>query len=274
MVSGEKIAAIIAMAKRMRKNTLRLAHAAGNNGAHIAPSLSIIEIVATLYGAIMKLDIKNPQWVERDRFILSKGHGALGYYTALAEVGFITQDELNTFEKNGSFLPGQPTMNVAKGIEFSSGSLGLGLSFGVGISLIGRQQHKNYKVYVLLGDGECNEGSVWEAIMAASHFSLNNLVAIVDCNKMQSDGLTKNIMDMGNMVGKWESFGWEAAEVDGHDVAELCRVFSHDSSRPYVVIAHTVKGKGISFMEHNREWHHNRLSSEQYELAVAEVERG
>src|SRR3989339_72098 len=207
MNSEHKIKELSLMAKRMRKKALDLVLAAGNKGSHVGPGLSIIEIMATLYGGILRLDPKNPMWIERDRFILSKGHGALALYTALAEAGFLTSDELNSYETNDGILPGQPSMNVEKGIEVSSGSLGMGLSLGIGIALIGKQQQKDYKVYVLMGDGECNEGSVWEAAMSASHFKLKNLIAIVDYNKMQSDGASKDIMNMQDLVSKWKSFG-------------------------------------------------------------------
>lgn len=267
---------ITAMAYRMRKNALTMALSAGKNGAHLGSGLSIIEIMATLYGGIMRLNPLYPEWPDRDRFILSKGHGTLGYYTALAEAGLITQEELTSFETNEGFLPGQPMMNREKGIEFSSGSLGLGLSFGIGIALIGKQQGKNFRVFVLMGDGECNEGSVWEAAMAASHFKLNNLIAIIDYNKMQSDGATRHIMDMQNFSSKWDSFGWVTHEVNGHDITELYGAFSQDvfsSDKPHVIIANTVKGKGISFMENNNEWHHNRLSASQFELAMMELKK-
>lgn len=270
-----QVSEIISMSKRMRKNVLTLALAAGNNGAHLGPSLSIIEIMATLYGGIMKVDAKDPEWIERDRFILSKGHGALGYYTALAEAGFITLEELNTFEKNGGDLPGQPTMNMKKGIEFSSGSLGLGLSLGVGVALSGKKRKKDFRTYVLLGDGECNEGTVWEAAMAASHFRLDNLVVIIDHNKMQSDGVCNSVMAMSDMENKWTSFGFKAYTVDGHNIPEIYRTLKSTSNqqegKPIVVIANTVKGKGVSFMENNGEWHHNRLDQEQYQLALSEI---
>lgn len=273
---GEQVIDKIAlMAKRMRKNALGMALSAGNNGAHLGSGLSIVEIMAVLYGGIIRFDPKNPEWADRDRFILSKGHGTLGYYTALAEVGIITFDELGTFEENGGFLPGQPTMNLKKGIEFSSGSLGLGLSLGVGVALAGKKQQKDYKVYVLMGDGECNEGSVWEAAMAASHFKLDNLIAIIDYNKMQSDGASHTVLDMGDLGAKWASFGFNALTVDGHDTILMYDTFkmvsSKESGKPWVIIAHTVKGKGVSFMENNCEWHHNRLDQSKYEDALAEL---
>ena len=274
-MNEQQVDKIVSMAKRMRKNALNMALSAGNNGAHLGSGLSIIEIMATLYGEVMKLDPKNPEWVDRDRFILSKGHGVLGYYTALAEIGFITQNELNTFEENGGDLPGHPIMNIKKCIEFSSGSLGLGLSFGVGVALAGKKKEKDYNVYVLIGNGECNEGSVWEAAMTASHFNLDNLIVIIDHNKMQSDGASNTVLDMGDIEAKWISFGFKTYSVDGHNISEIFRslkVASQEKEgKPTVIIANTVKGKGVSFMENNNEWHHNRLGQDQYQIAVAEI---
>lgn len=275
IMNKQTIDKIASMAKRMRKKALTMALSAGNNGAHLGSGLSIIEIMAVLYGGIMKLDPQDPEWVDRDRFVLSKGHGTLGYYTALAESGLITFDELGTFEENGGFLPGQPTMNMEKGIEFSSGSLGLGLSLGVGVALAGRKQNKDYNVYVLMGDGECNEGSVWEAAMAASHFKLDNLIAIIDCNKMQSDGASHTVLDIGDFEAKWVSFGFNSLTVDGHNIVETYSAFEIASNgkrgKPSVIIANTVKGKGVSFMENNNKWHHNRLVQSQYQAALAEL---
>jgi transketolase len=263
---------IEAMAKRMRRKALDLAFSAGNNGAHVGSGLSIIEIMATLYGGVMKIDPQNPRWEERDRFILSKGHGTLGYYPALAEAGLITEDELSTFEKNGGFLPGQPVMNVDKGIEFSSGSLGHGLSLGVGVAIAGKKRGQDFRVFVLMGDGELNEGSVWEAAMAARHYKLSNLVAIVDANDMQSDGPRCDIM-AADYEAVWKGFGWDVEVVDGHDIPRLYATLSavNLSDTPRVIIARTVKGKDVSFMENNNEWHHNRLTQAQYDAAINEI---
>jgi len=268
------IARVEIMARRMRKRALGMALSAGSNGAHVGPGLSIIEITATLYGAIMKINPQNPQWEDRDRFILSKGHGTLGYYTALAEAGLFDADELSTFEVNEGSLPGQPTLNMAKGIEFSSGSLGLGLSLGIGVAMTAKRMSKGHKTFVLMGDGECNEGTVWEAAMAASHYGLNNLIAIIDRNCIQSDGGCSTVMCMGDMAGKWRSFGWDVAEVDGHNICDIYDAFINtrcDETKPYVVIASTIKGKGVSFMENNNAWHHARLSQEQYDAAMLEL---
>jgi transketolase len=270
----ERIDRLRQMACRMRRTALALTLGAGPNGAHIGPSLSIIDICAVLYGSVLRLDPANPRWSDRDRFLLSKGHGALGFYTALGEAGFFTLEELNTFEKHESLLPGQPAMCVDKGIEISSGSLGLGLSIGIGVALAGRNARRSYRTYVLMGDGECNEGTVWEAAMAAAHFKLSSLVAIVDANGMQSDGACSAILDMGCHESKWQSFGWETRCVNGHDVGALLDAFTasrHNPDRPLAVIASTVKGKGISFMENNNDWHHNRLTQAQHDAALLEL---
>lgn len=262
------------MACRMRANALRMALGAGPLGAHVGPGLSIIEICAVLYGAVMRINPRDPYWEERDRFLLSKGHGSLGYYTALAEAGFFPVEDLKSFEVPESFLTGQPAMCLEKGIEISSGSLGLGLSVGVGIALAGRKARRGYTTYVLLGDGECNEGTVWEAAMAASHFQLANLVAVIDANGLQSDGPCRNIMDMGSHEAKWRSFGWEVVGVNGHDVAALYDAFTTPTGapgRPRMFVASTVKGKGVSFLENNNEWHHNRITQAQYDEAIREL---
>ena len=274
MESREQIIQTIEqIAKRMRKHALDMALAAGANSSHFGSGLSIIEITATLYGAIMRHDSNNPEWSERDRFILSKGHGVLGYYSALAEAGYVPVEDLLTFEKTESYLVGHPVINRGKGIEFSNGSLGMGLSVGVGVALAGKKRNSNYKVYVLMGDGECNEGSVWEAAMAARQFKLDNIVAIIDRNCFQLGGPNSEIMCCGDLAGKWRSFGWETIEVDGHNVGELYDAFSkvNISEKPVAIVANTVKGKGVSFAENNNAWHHAVLTNSQYETAIAEL---
>ncbi len=269
----KKIKKIEAMAKRMRKKVLDMALTAGASSSHFGGGLSIVDITATLYGAIMKLDPKNPKWENRDRFILSKGHGVLGYYTALSEIGYISEKDLKTFEKDGTYLFGHPVMNRSKGIEFSNGSLGMGLSLGIGVALAGKRKNIDYKVYVLMGDGECNEGSVWEAAMAGSHYKLVNLVAILDKNNLQQTGTNSEIMSVGNLASKWKSFGWQVFEIDGHNVPEIYDTFLgvKDQNGPVAIVANTVKGKGFSFAENNNAWHHAPLSSSQYEAALEEL---
>ena len=274
MKSREKIIqSIEVMSKRMKKNLLDTALAAGASSSHFGGGLSIIDITATLYGQIMNLDPKNPEWIERDRFILSKGHGVLGYYTALSEIGYISEKDLKTFEKDGTYLYGHPVINRSKGIEFSNGSLGMGLSLGIGVALAGKRKNIDYKVYVLMGDGECNEGSVWEAAMAGPHYKLDNLVAILDKNNLQQTGTNSEIMSVGDLVSKWKSFGWQVFEIDGHNVPEIYDTFLSvkDQNGPVAIVANTVKGKGFSFAENNNAWHHAPLSSSQYEAALEEL---
>ena len=269
----KKIIEIQDMAKRMRKKLLDMALTAGASSSHFGGGLSIVDITATLYGAIMKLDPKNPKWENRDRFILSKGHGVLGYYTALSEIGYISEKDLKTFEKDGTYLFGHPVMNRSKGIEFSNGSLGMGLSLGIGVALAGKRKNIDYKVYVLMGDGECNEGSVWEAAMAGPHYKLDNLVAILDKNNLQQTGTNSEIMSVGNLASKWKSFGWQVIEIDGHNVPEIYETFLSvkNQNGPVAIVANTVKGKGFSFAENNNAWHHAPLSSSQYEAALEEL---
>jgi transketolase len=262
------------MARRMRGHVLETSLAAGASSSHFGGGLSIVDITATLYGAIMKFDKDNPLWSERDRFILSKGHGCLGYYTALVEAEFISIEELvQTFGKTNTDLPGHPVMNKKKGIEFSNGSLGMGLSLGIGVALAGRRRNSTYKVYVIMGDGECNEGSVWEAIMAAPHFKLDQLVAFIDRNNFQQTGTNEEIMDIGDMGQKFISFGWNVIEIDGHDIGEIYDALSKEavSGKPTAIVAHTIKGKGFSFSENDNDWHHKILSKSQYELALTEL---
>lgn len=257
----------------MRKDALKMALAGKNEGAHLGGGLSMIEIMVVLYRAIMKIDVKKPKMEERDRFILSKGHGVLALYAALKQVGFIRDEELNSFKANQTFLYGHPSMNLNKGIEFSSGSLGQGLSLGVGTCLaLKAKKNQTARAFVLLGDGECDEGSVWEAAASAAHYQLNNLVAIIDKNNLQYDGLTEQVLNMNSLTDKFKAFGWNVKEVDGHNIEDLYDALIDYSSKPLVIIANTVKGKGISFMENKREWHHSRLTQKQYDEAMAELE--
>jgi len=259
----------------MREEALELARSAGKNGAHLGGGLSAIEIMAVLYGYVMNIP-QNRLDPNRDRFILSKGHGTLAYYPALYEAGLITKEKLHTFESDGGELPGQPCRNLSLGIEASSGSLGMGLSIGVGLALAAKRQGRDNRVYVLLGDGECNEGSIWEAAMSAVHFGLSNLVAIVDQNHLQSDGVCDEVFHTAPLERMWGGFGWKPLRVDGHDVAALVETFDQCTveNMPCVILAQTVKGKGISFMENDRAWHHGVLSDALYERALEEVLHG
>ncbi len=256
----------------MQKKILNMALTAGAKSSHLGGGLSMVDIIATLFEGIMRHDTNSPLSSERDRFILSKGHGVLGYYSALSQAGYLSEDELQTFEQPETELLGHPVINRRKGIEFSTGSLGMGLSLGIGVALSLKRKGSDYRVFVLMGDGESNEGSVWEGVMAASQFELENLTVIVDRNCYQQTGANENIMSMGDVASKFQSFGWEAFNVDGHDVSALYDVLGQrSSSKPHAVIAKTVKGKGVSFIENNNSWHHAVLTKSNYEDALEEL---
>ena len=261
------------MSKKMRRKILDITFSC-NSSVHIGGALSMVEIMATLYSSVLRYDIKKPDWEDRDRFILSKGHGALGYYGALLVSGIISEDVYSTFQMNESDLTAHPVMNIPLGIESSNGSLGHGLSLGIGIALAAKKKNKKYKVYVFIGNGECNEGSVWEAIMSASSLKLDNLIAIVDNNGFQNEiEPSEKILDTTDFGDKWDSFGWNACSVDGHKISDINNALNECNvkNKPKVIIAHTIKGKGVSFMENNNEWHHNRLTEEKYKQALGEL---
>lgn len=260
------------MAQSMRYKILEVSHACGLS-THLGGALSMVELMAVLYGHVLRFEKNYPSWDGRDRFILSKGHGVLGHFSALLSAGIITDEIYKTFQTNGSDLIAHPVMNIDLGIESSNGSLGQGLSMGVGIALAGKKRKKDFNVYVYLGDGECNEGSVWEAAMSAVQLKLDNLTAIVDYNKLQSDGEAQHIIDLDDLAGKFVSFGWDVEEIDGHDIPQIVTAFEKIKigNKPRVLVAHTVKGKGISFMENNNEWHHSRLAKTNYDLALSEL---
>tara|TARA_B100001057_G_scaffold467045_1_gene524777 strand:- start:3531 stop:4367 length:837 start_codon:yes stop_codon:yes gene_type:complete len=259
--------------KRVRKHILEMALYAGASSSHFGGALSIVEIISTLFSNQMNLNEKNRYSETRDRFILSKGHACLAYYAGLCEIGFIKKDELKTFEKNDSNLLGHPVANKELGIEFSNGSLGMGLSLGIGLCISSKKKKSNFKVYVILGDGECNEGSVWEAMMAASHFKLDNLYTFIDRNNFQQTGSNNEIMSLENLKSKLISFGWNTIEIDGHNINEISNALNlNDKNRPTAIIANTVKGKGFSFSENNNSWHHAVLTKSTYEKALTELE--
>lgn len=241
---------------------------------HSGPSLSLVEAVVTLYFHEMRLDPTNPQWSERDRFILSKGHGALGYYAILARRGFFDREELFTFESLGSRLQGHPDCRLTPGVELSTGSLGQGLSFAVGVAIAARMQGKHTRAYCLLGDGETQEGNVWEAAMSAAKFKLDNLLAIVDWNGLQG-GVTLDVMpSMEPYAAKWEAFGWHVIDIPGHDIPTLLDAYAEarrSQGKPTVIIARTIKGKGVSFMEGDPNWHAGVLKGQQLEQARREI---
>lgn len=249
-------------AKEMRRKILSLAYGAGKKGAHIAPSLSLVEIMLAVTARFRK---------GRDEIILSKGHGGLGYYCGLAQAGLLSEQVLARFEENGGPLPGQPSRNPTIGIPYSGGSLGMGLPYAAGLAHGKKLHGEEGTIYTILGDGECNEGVIWESAMLAKKMGLDNLVAIVDCNAMQSDGFTKDVLPC-DLPAIWKSFGWSCSECDGHDLQELSSALAESKDGvPHVVIAHTVKGKGVSFMENDRIWHHNHITAQQYQEAMKEL---
>lgn len=261
-------------ANEMRTDIVRMIAEAGSG--HPGGSLSCTDILAALYfGGVLEHDPANPGWEGRDRFILAKGHAAPALYAALAEAGYFPREELMTLRKLGTRLQGHPDSNQLPGVEVSTGSLGQGLSVAAGAAAGFKLDGKPQTVFALLGDGECQEGQVWEAAMFAAHRGLDNLVAIVDRNGLQIDGSTADVCDPGDVRGKFEAFGWDAREVDGHDIPALVEALAaakaDRSGKPHALIARTVKGKGVSFMENQAGWHGKAPNAEQTEVALAEL---
>lgn len=260
-------------AKMSRIETVNLIAKAGSG--HYSSSFSSSEIFATLYYHVMNVDSQNPKWADRDRFVMGKGHAAVGVYPILQDLGFYDKESMYTYADLGSSFGDHPDMNKIKGIDFSSGSIGHGLSVCVGMALGGRIDKKNYRTFCLLGDGELQEGQVWEAAMSASSFKLGNLVAICDHNKVTVDGVIEEMMNIYPIREKFESFGWNVIDVDGHSVESLIEIFDSlpDSSSdvPTLIIADTVSGKGVSFMEEGYAWHVGNLAPKDVERAIQEI---
>lgn len=260
------------IAKDIRKNIFKTICRGG--GGHIPASLSIVEILVFLYHNILNINPFNSKKEDRDRFILSKGHACVALYNILAEKSFFPKVELNKFGKKNSILGGHPDMHRIPGVEASTGSLGHGLPFGMGMALAGKLNKRDYRVFVLLGDGECQEGSVWEAAMFAPQNKLDNLVAIIDYNKIQAMDYLDKIVSVDPIVDKWRAFGWKVREVDGHSFVDLNKTFSKIpfvKDKPSMVIAHTIKGKGISFMENAPIWHYRFPNTEELTIACKEL---
>ncbi|MFC1491394.1 transketolase [Nitrospinota bacterium] len=260
------------IALRIRRDVLEMTHRAGSS--HIGTSFSMAEILAVLYGGILRVQPDDPAWPERDRFVLSKGHGCAGLYSVLSQRGFFPREWLETFYRNGSRLAGHATHTQIPGIEVSTGSLGHGLSVACGMALAAKRDGRPHRVFALLSDGECDEGSTWEAVLFAPHHGLENLVAIVDYNKIQSLGTVKEVLDLDPLSAKWEAFGWAVREVDGHDVGQVedaLRGVPFEENRPSCIVAHTVKGKGISFMEDRLLWHYRSPNEEEFRRALEEI---
>ena len=262
------------IAKRVRRAVVEMTGEA--NSGHPGGSLSQVEILVTLFfGGAMRHDPANPQWPDRDRFILSKGHGCPALYAVLAEAGYTPKDQLNTLRKLGSIYQGHPDKRFIPVLEASTGSLGQGLSIGMGMALAARLDGRPTRVYVVLGDGEIQEGQIWEASMFGAYHKVDNLVAIVDYNKIQLDGFVKDIMELEPLVPKWQSFGWHVIELDGHSFPALDAAFAEAQTvkgKPTVIIAHTIKGKGVSFMENNPKFHGVAPTKDEVAKALKELE--
>ena len=259
-------------ARQLRKTIFEVICQGG--GGHIPACLSIVEILTVLYHQILLINPDNPKDPDRDRFILSKGHASVALYAILADKGFISYEQLATYGHSGTMLGGHPDMYAVAGVEASTGALGHGFGFGVGMALAGKMDKKQYRVFVLLGDGECQEGSVWEAAMFAPQHNLDNLIAIIDYNKLQALDRLDDIVSLEPLADKWKSFGWEVRQVDGHDTPALLDIFQavpFATGKPSLVIAHTIKGKGISFMENVPIWHYRLPNADEMKIACAEL---
>lgn len=270
----KKIKELEAHASHMRKVSLQMAYNCGEN-AHLGGGISLIEVLAVLYGDVMNTSNRNLLYEEQDKFILSKGHGVLGYYAALAEFGIIDKEVLATFLTDGSDLIAHPVMKPEIGLEASTGSLGQGVSMAVGLALSAKKKGYSYQTYVICGNGECNEGSVWEACMSAVSFGLDNFTLFIDNNHIQSDGMSASVLNVSDKyTGMLKTLGFQTLEIDGNHVGQLLNAFYEPGypGQPKAIVGNTIKGKGISFMENNNDWHHNRLTKSQYELAMSELE--
>src|SRR5262249_3018665 len=261
------------LAKRIRTHCVLMT--SRSNASHIGSSLSIADLLAVLYHHVLRYDPQLPEWSDRDRFILSKGHGGAALYAVLAECGYIPTSMLETYYENGSPLMGHATHHVP-GIEISTGSLGHGLTVGTGMALAAKRDDKPYRIFCMISDGECDEGSTWEPALFAPQHKLDNLIVILDYNKIQSFGRVDEVIDLSPLVDKWHAFGWAVREIDGHDLDAIESTFASlpfSPGRPSCVVAHTVKGKGISYMENTLSWHYRAPRGELLEQAMAELER-
>ncbi len=272
MSSHIQIDTIHNISKDIRIKLLHMIYNA--KSGHTGGSLSCVDILATLYFRILRYDSAHPDDPNRDRFILSKGHSVEAYYATLAEAGFLSDEELHSYGVFNTRLFGHPTIKIP-GIEAASGALGHGLSIGLGMAIAAMRDNRESRVYVLMGDGEQAEGSIWEAAMAASHYHVSNLVAIIDNNKLQISGNVDDVMRISCLKKRWSAFGWNVIEVDGNNIQELIKTFEElqrNQEEPTLIIAHTIKGKGVSFMENNPAWHHKVPTEEELKTAISELE--
>lgn len=271
-INEQVVAELQGKARVLRQDIVKMLGQAGSG--HTGGSLSAADIVACLYFWEMKLDTRNPRWPDRDRFVLSKGHAAPLLYAVLAEKGFFPREDLAGLRKFGSPLQGHPDMKKVPGVEASTGSLGQGIAWAIGMALAGRLDRKDYRVYALLGDGELQEGMVWEAVMAGAHYRLDNLVAIVDFNGLQIDGRVEDVMSPLPIAAKFGAFGWQAVEIDGHDYRQIMGALNlarETRGRPTAIVARTIKGRGVSFIENLVDWHGKAPNPEQVAQALAEL---
>jgi transketolase len=262
------------ISRRVRKNILSLVYR--TKGPHLGSSFSCVEILVSLYLRFLNVSSMNPQDQERDRFIFSKGHASPALYAVLHECGFLTEDDLDGFAANGGLLEQHPNKNGAKGIEVSTGSLGHGLSIGAGMALAAKRNGERHRVCVLVSDGELNEGSIWEAMLFSAHHRLDNLLLVVDYNKMQALGFTKDTLELDPLRAKCEAFGWACVEIDGHHFPDLFGALGRvpfQADKPGIIIAHTIKGKGVSFMENSLYWHYSCPNDEEYRLPLDDLSR-
>ncbi len=276
MSTMKSVKEIEVIADEMRRDCIEMGYAAGEQGAHFGPALGSVDLLAALYFGVMNHDPKNPEMIERDRFVMSKGHACLSYYAALIESGYISKDQISTFKGNNSILCGHPSRNVQHGIEISSGSLGNGFSIACGMAKAAKLQGKEHYVFCLVGDGESNEGIVHEAAIAAVKFKLDNMIAIIDRNGFQLSGTTKEVMDI-NIPAIWKAYDWDVTILDdGHNIKKIIEVVNsikiRKNGKPQLIIADTIKGKGISFMERVLKWHASPLTEEEYTQAIKDLD--
>lgn len=271
-ISDAQINNLKQTALNLRRNIITMIRS--GKGGHLGGSLSCIEIITALYFSVLQCNPQDPKWKDRDRFILSAGHKCLALYSVLAEKGYFDKKLLNTYDSLDSRLPGHPDRHKLPGVEANTGSLGHGLAIGGGMALAGKIDEKDYKVYVLMGDGEITEGSVWEAAEIANHYKLDNLIAIIDRNKLQIHGNTKDVLNTEPLLERWSSFGWQTFEIDGHDFTEILKALKNiptKKDRPTCIIANTIKGKGLSFAENNYKYHYWKPTDEEMKKAFIEL---
>ncbi len=272
MLTKDKHLELLKKAKELREITVRTVYHAGSG--HLGGSMSMMDAVALLHYHTMKFDVNNPQWEDRDRFVLSKGHAGIGYASVLADLGYIAMEDLKTFNLTGSKLGIHLDANKVPGIDASTGSLGHGLAMGLGMALAARVNKKDYYTYCILGDGECDEGSVWEAAMAIGHYNANNLITFVDRNKAMIDGVTEDVMRLEPFADKWTAFGFHTEVVDGHDIAAIDKAIEEAKARkdkPTCIVLDTVKGQGVSFAAGDFRWHYGAINEELLEKALADI---